>query len=222
MRIAILTAIALLTAACGSSGNLLDEYPSTGQTLAMTVTVPKHGERVRLASFSDDFQRTRTPGTDDLKQWEKYLALQDQLDETLQRMDTARLMSQYALDQSGQRLEVVPTDVPDEAALVLDITLRTFDAEVAQSRNYAWIDATGEARLIDQPTGRIVWRMPLNTAPRRTAEMQNPAVRVMLTSTPARVHEELVSAVDRLCKTFAQYIVRQLERDYQAAGDASP
>ncbi|MEM1093999.1 MAG: hypothetical protein AAGJ10_05310 [Bacteroidota bacterium] len=218
MRVAILAALALLATSCGSSGNLLGEYPPTGQLLAVTVMVPQHGESVRMRTFSDDFQRGRTPGTADLGQWERYRALQDQLDETLQRMDTSGLIGYYASEQGKQRLEVVPTDVADEAGLVLDVKLRTFDAEVAQSRNYAWVDATGEARLIDGATGRVVWRMPLNTAPRRTAELQNPAVRVTLTSPADLVEQELVSAVDRLCEALAQYIVRQLERDYQDAG----
>ncbi|MEM6646603.1 MAG: hypothetical protein AAF730_10155 [Bacteroidota bacterium] len=222
MRIATITAVALLLTSCGSSGNLLDQYPLDNQTLAVVVTVPESpvGRAVKADSWSDSHEPARVPVTNPVVSRREHIQLQDQLDEALLRIDTAQLLSLYALEQSAQLLDVETTEVAEEAGLVLDVKLRLLDAEAAQSRAHIWMDATGEARLIDRATGRIVWHMPLNTTPRRTTDMQNPAVSVLLTDASTRTDEELISLLDRLCDVFAQYIVRQLERDYEAAASS--
>ncbi|GAB5518388.1 MAG: hypothetical protein RhofKO_06390 [Rhodothermales bacterium] len=142
--------------------------------------------------------------------------MQDQLDSTLLRIDAASVIADYAIAQSEALLEVETMYDPEAAGLVLDVKLRVLDVEAGQSRGHAWLDAVGEARLMDTETGRVVWHMPLNTTPRRQQDVQNPAVGIPFTATPTRTEEELFSIVNRLCDALAQHIVRQLQIDYQA------
>ncbi len=220
--LAIILLVALLfTSACGSAKRLRP-YDFRGETAAAIYAAPPRP--VVFTSGGDGWIDLDRPirsalrvGTALAKQAERQRA-QQRLDSAFQRIDVGERMAVTVLSTAKNYLGYQPVGDPADAAFVFDVRVKEYGVLASSWENATFFVMKGDLVLLDNQTGRQIWKKGINDRELITDSVFGLGVAVgnvmtarMLASLSV---DEMAAGMDRLAEHAAVRLSQRLQADY--------